>query len=280
MASNALGYNKVDYKKKVQGLATIKAGKDKVRITFFEKEGATLEFDNGEMSKVFTFKELPKFPVIPTNSEDTYFVKLNNDGDEVESISPADGVYTAQVMDMSRPEKDADPAPYEITPRDPKFPAYLAFNVYWKIIEGDFKGCVLNQFFHYSGGSDKPYFAENAENKGYTNWGMPVTDKAKWLPLLQDFCLKTDCVGEPIEWPEDGNVLPELLSRILSNKKKIKLFVKDGYVKELTNSGERQTRIVTDDELDEPTPKSKKTTVSKAKPVAKKSVKKNTDEDL
>jgi hypothetical protein len=284
MASNALGYNKTEYKKQVQGLAVIKSGKDKCSITFLNNKPEhvehPLEFDNGESKKIFLLKDLPKTPTIPTNSEDTYFVKLNKDGDEVESISPADGVYTAQVMDMSRPEKDADPAPYLKKPYNPKFDEYLAFNVYWKVVEGDFKGSILNQFLHYSSG-DKPFFAESKDTPGYANWGMSVTEKATWLPLLQEFCLKNDCVGKPIEWPEDGNVLPELLSRILSNKKKIKLFVKDGYVKEFVGSSERQTRIVNDDELDdEPTPKSKKATVSKAKPVAKKSAKKNSDEDL
>jgi hypothetical protein len=247
--SNSLGYNKTEWKKATQGLAIIKAGKRTARITFDEK---TNHFeDTGSNIKEFPLDELPSSPVIPTNSEDHYFVKLERkEGMDVEYIGPADGIYPAKPIDFSRPEQESDPAPYEIKPD--KFDPYLAFNVYYKINGGDFKGCTVSQFFHYN-------FEEATDPKmrGYASWqGNPDSPKAKWLPRLIEFCTLFDIVGEPIEWPEDGNVLPELLSRLLASKQAVQIVVKNGYVSDVVASG-RSTRIV-EAEDDEPAPRSKK----------------------
>lgn len=107
---------------------------------------------------------------------------------------------------------------------------------------------------------------------------MPVSQKAIWLPKLQEFCEVTGCVEEALPFPEDGNVLPELLSRCLADKKKVQLIIKNGYVDSLLPVGGGRKTIKAED-LDEDEPVKKPVSKGK-KPAPKSKSKHNSDEDL
>lgn len=223
-AKNALKANKSESKKRVSGIATIKTGKDKARITF---QDDNTQFDNGKNVKTFALDDLPRVPKLNPESEDDYFVVLNSDGDEVEVISPVEGVFQAQCVDLSRPNEDDDPAPFEVTPKKEGWASYLAFLAFFEITNGTFKKIKIPYFLHYK-------FSESKEDEGFAAWmGDPENRKATRLHQLIEFCEKLDLVSDAIEWPEDGNILPELLNRILKNKKIVKIVVKNGYIDSL-----------------------------------------------
>lgn len=224
---NVLSANKTESKKRATGVATVKAGEAKVRVTFRNED---TWFDNGKNSKTFAYDDLPKTPKISPNSEEEYFVVLSPDKDEIQSFGPVEGVFTAKCVDLSRPNADEDPAPYEVTPKNEKWEAYLAFNAYFEIQSGSFKKLQIPYFLHYK-------FEESKTDEGMTAWkGDPENRKATRLHQLIEFCEKLNLVAEPIEWPEDGNILPVLLDRILENNKIVKIVVKNGYIESLMSA--------------------------------------------
>lgn len=245
MASkNALSANKSESKKRTTGLATIKAGETKVRISFQDEE--TL-FDNGKNVKAFAYDDLPKTPKLSNGSEDEYFVVLTSDGDEVESIGPVEGVFSARCLDLSRPSEDDDPEPFEVSPKNEKWDPYQAFLAFFEIQSGPFKKVRIPYFLHYK-------FEESKENPGFAAWkGDPENKKATRLAQIIEFCEKLDVVAEPIEWPEDGNILPTLLDRILENNKTVKIVVKKGYIDSLMSAHNEEA----EEEAEEETPKAK-----------------------
>lgn len=222
-----------------QGPAKIVTGEKAAKITFVGENAP--EFDNGETSAKFDLADLPKTPRLPKNATGMYFVKLSRDKDEVLGIGPLEGMFDARVVDLSRPQEDQDPAPYEIVPKDENWNPYLAFNAYWEILSGTFKGSRISQFFHYKFDSDED---------GMTIYdGQPNNPKAKWLPRLVEFCEKTGCVDDPIKWPDDGNILPVLLERILAEGRKVNIVVKNGYIDSLL-SGDSYGDFGDDEDVD------------------------------
>lgn len=223
---NALSANKSESKKRVTGIASIKAGETKVRVTFQNEE---LVFDNGKNSKTFSYDDLPKSPKIVPNTEEDYFVVLAPDRDEIQSIGPVEGVFSAKCVDLSRPndDPDAEPEPFEVNPKegDP----YQAFNAFFEIQSGPYKKLKVPYFLHYK-------FEESREHAGMTAWS-PGNDVWKGrqthLGRLKEFCMKFNAVAEPIEWPEDGNILPILLERILESNETVKIVIKNGYIDSL-----------------------------------------------
>lgn len=244
---NALGANKSESKKRTTGLATIKAGDNKVRITFQDEDTV---FDNGKNVKTFAYDDLPKTPKFTADSKDNdYFVVLSPDGDEIESIGPVEGVFTAKCIDLSRPKEDEDPEPFEVSPKNEKWDPYQAFLAFFEIQSGPFKKVKIPYFLHYK-------FEESKTDAGFAAWkGDPENKKATRLAQIIEFCEKLDVVAEPIEWPEDGNVLPTLLDRILENNKTVKIVVKKGYIDSLMSAYDEKEET---EEEETPKVKSKK----------------------
>ena len=209
--TNALEYSKNEARTK--GIAAVTVGNSKVRV----------EFADGKFDKKFPKDALPDVPTFGSGEEaEDFFVVINADKTEIESIGPVQGIFRARCVDFSRPDgEDSDPAPYEKSGSDGKKEwSYMAFNAFFQITKDRFKGVRIPKFFHYK-------FKDNG--KSYAKWDGSLESKnAKWLPVLVEFCEVMEIVNEPIEWPDDGNVLPELLRRLLANKKEVDIVVKNG----------------------------------------------------
>lgn len=249
----ALNKNALKYKQseaRTYGLATVKVGKSKVKVTF--KDGDSYTFPNDS-------DYLPKRPRLATDTEDIYMVVLTPDKDAIEKIGPSEGHVLAKVTDFSRPDEDSDPEPIDATYIDKKTHEeshYQKFTAFFTVQSGKYKGCVIPHFLRYK-------FADDGD--GYAMWnGNPSAPNAVHLPRLEEFCIKVGCVEEPIEWPEDGNILPELLRRALKADRTVELIIKDGYIntilsKEYEDADEDDVDDVSeDDDEEEVTPKSKK----------------------
>lgn len=265
--TGALGHKEnSEYVPQVSGLATIKTGETKAKVTFDE---SSKEFDNGTSTKTVPLGELPKFPKIQPNSENKYRVRLNKEGDQIDSIFPAEGHFMAKVIDMGR-RKDAEsePEPYEkvFGVGTPKESHHLEFFPIYKITQKGMKGAQAPYFLHYKFDDD---------GKGFTTfYGNPDNPKATRLLQLIDWCNKHGVIDEPISWPEDGNICPELLERALEADREVEIIVKDGYIKELLSVGDYGN----DEESEEDEkPKAKAKTSA---PAAKKVAKHDEDDDL
>ena len=88
-----------EYTPQVSGLARVKVGETFALVTF---EDTSKEFDNGKNVKKIALADMPKFPKLQPNTEKVYRVRLNKEGDLVDSLFPAEGHFVAKVIDMGR----------------------------------------------------------------------------------------------------------------------------------------------------------------------------------
>jgi len=243
--ANKLGYVGNSFEKKIYGVANVHAGKNKIVVTLLGKDGTEGDSYN------FRFDDLPKVPKIQPETEDVYNVVLSPDGETVEKIGPVEGHYMARLVDFGRPEEDADPTPQLIEKQnaDGKPYSYEQFTADFEIVKGKFKGVKIRHWLRY-------LFLENPNQPGFAGWkGNPDNPNAKHLPRLVEFCDKCGMVDEDLEWPEDGNVLPELLRRGIKANRTVDLTIKGGFVSDILKADY--------EEEDEPAPKkaAKKTSV-------------------
>lgn len=214
-----------EYTPQVSGLATIKVGESFALVTF---EDASKEFDNGTNKKKIALGDMPKSPKLQPNTEKRYRVRLNKEGDQIDSLFPAEGHFVAHVYDAGRrPKEDEEPQPYEkvFGQGTPKESRHLEFYFMYKITKGPLKGATAPYFLHYK-------FDDNGD--GFATFtGNPDNPKATRLMQLIDWCNKHIEMEEQIPWPEDGNIVPALLERALEADREVEIIVKDGYIKEL-----------------------------------------------
>jgi hypothetical protein len=191
---------------------------------------------------------------------------LSPDKTEVERIGPSKGLFTVRCIDFVRPKEGEDPEPKDYEGKDKKY-EYRAFSALLEVQSGKFKGCVIPRFLHYK-------FSDNGEGKAAFK-GNP--EKSPRLKELQEFCELTGATEEQLDWPEDGNILPDLLSVILRQKTLFDIVVKDGYVAEMMEQNDE------DDSDPEDAPRSRKSDDEEdeveEKPKAKKPKAKEVDPD-
>lgn len=248
--TGALGHKEnSEYVPQVSGLATIKTGEQFAMITF---EDNSKTFDNGTAKKKIALSDLPKYPKLPTNTEKHYRVRLNKEGDAVDSIFPAEGHFNAKVIDMGRRANEGDdPQPYEkvFGAGTPKESRHLEFYVTYKIVKGAMKGATAPYFLHYK-------FDDNGDGQA-TFTGNPDNPKATRLQQLIEWCNKHGTIEEPITWPEDGNILPELLERAMDADREVEVIVKNGYIQDVLDLGGYDDDAEPEDEEEKPKAKAK-----------------------
>jgi hypothetical protein len=213
--SPAITYKPVQ--SRIYGLATVKIGERAAKITWKGDE---------EISKKVNLENLPDTPKLPTGTEKVFYVVYNSDTGMVESISPERGVFKAKCVDFSRPEKGADPEPIKSAPFREGEPPQLYFKAWFKIIEGNFKGVLVP--------INLPYKLRKAPDGTTTFTSDPSSPKATAVRKLYDFLTVTGVMdGDAILWDDEtGNVLPEILSRILDAKRVVSIVIKDGKITE------------------------------------------------
>lgn len=224
----ALGHKTNDFAKKLVGIVEIVTGEKKAKLTLVE-DGK--KFANGETSITVLLSDLPKRPVLKPGMKDAkqYRVRMNPDGDAVEAIQPVRGMHKARLTDLGkRADKDSDPTPYEkvFGEGTPKENRHLEFFCVYEITEGAYRGVQLPAYnLHYK-------FEEDPQEEGFTRFnGNPDNPKATRLRQLVDWGMVHGNIwSQPIRWPDDGNILPELLERLLDADVEVNVFMDKGYI--------------------------------------------------
>jgi hypothetical protein len=247
---NAFGYKESDEFEEggswLSGLAEFRFSGDekkvKVKVTDYKKK----------VTKVaFSAKLLPDVPE-KFDEDDVYGIslRLDEDGDveEVETIYPAN--WMGEVMrpaDISR--RDDLPTPIDISfQQGTRTIEYQKFIIRLEFVKGEFKGAQVPYWLKY-------VFCERED--GMTMFsGNPDNPKATQIRKTAQFCLLTGAVDENLEWPDDGNILPELWARIEDADVLLITSGKDGQV-------DTVLRYEPEDEEDEKPKKGKKGKKSK-----------------
>jgi hypothetical protein len=235
--TGALSSRPNNFERKTVGIVIATVGEKRVKFEMVE-EGK--KFADGETSIKVNLEDLPVNPKLTTTQTGKqYRIRMNSAGDEVEALTPVNGVHRLRLIDIGpRPNgKDSDPEPYEKQSEwKGKDTSHLEFFSVYKITKGAFKGVQVPGFYlHYKfedDGEGNTRFAGNTENPKATNLAKLVT----WGNLHGMY-------DETIQWPEDGNILPILLERGLENDTEVDGLFKDGYI--------REVMPVQDDEEDE-----------------------------
>lgn len=258
MASNkqAFGQKSQTFEKKLVGIVSVKTGDTKAKFTLLE-DGKT--FKNGEKSLTVALEDLPTNPPLQHNDKSgtkQYRIRMNNDGDEVEALTPVVGVFDMKAVALGpRPNgEDSDPMPKErvFDEGGPKENRHFEFFCSYQIISGNYKGVVVPAYYlHYK-------FQEDEHNSGFAGFTFSLQNKqatrgkqlADWGHLHGVWEVQgTEVMGEPIRW-DDETILPEIEERVLENDATVRGVFKNGYIVELLPS-EELPDFVDEDELAE-----------------------------
>jgi len=227
---SALGQRPANmYEKKLVGIVEVTVGEKKAKFELVAEDGkAQKTFANGKTTLVVPLEDLPAFPKLTSAHTGKQFrIRMNNEGDEVEALTPVTGHYAAKLIELGPTKKGEEPTPYE---KQDNFPgkeesSHLEFFAVYKIISGAFKGVQMPGYYlHYKFEKDEDgttRFAGNFDNK-----------KATRLFQLFDWGKAHGLWDEPIEW-EDVTILPVLQERALENDVTVDIIVKDGYIREI-----------------------------------------------
>jgi len=219
----------VETSKSPSGVAQIKVGKSKVKVTF----------EDGSVDKVFHMDDLPEYPKKLKTGK--YFVVLSGDKTEVTRVGPANtgAPITVRCVDFVRPEEGSDPEPKEYENRKRHY-TYLAFVALLEIQDGFFRKCQIPQFLHYK-------FAD--DGTGYAAFAGDPTKGFRTAQLME-FMEFTGATEEPMEYSE--NLLPEILARIKNAKRDFQVIVKNGYVESMLQADNyEEVDEELEDELDD-----------------------------
>lgn len=238
----ALGSRPNNFEKKTVGIVLATVGEKKAKFEMVDPEK---KFKDGSTVIKVNLEDLPATPKLTQAHTGKQFrIRMNQDGDEVEALTPVAGLYRAKLIDLGpRPQKDADPTPYEKTGEyQGKDTSHLEFFAVYRIVKGAFKGVQLPGYYlHYkfeNDGEGMTRFAGNVDNP-----------KATRLAQLVQWGTVHGLYEEPIAW-DDVTILPELLERALESDVAVDVLIKDGYVREVLPAQDDE------EEMDE-TPKAK-----------------------
>lgn len=215
------------------------SGDSVAKLTSIATEGKERKhkpFPDGESTLKVKIADLPKEAkrVIKANmtSPKEFRVRLNEDGDEVETVTPARGVFTNCKLIGLGP-KDADgkfrPMIHKVyNEGTDKENAHDEFIAIYEIQDGPFKGVQLPGYYLHYKYEEVP---EGEEDEGMTQYNTVDTPQASQLHKLQAWeRTHGGIVDEPIEWPDDGDIRPTLEERALENDVTVTLVFENGYI--------------------------------------------------
>ena len=224
--------------------AKIKSGNQKIRITNLDENQ---DIDDLKIA----FEDLPKFPKIPENYEVAHCsVIYDRENAQVLAINPWRGVFEAIGSDIGpRPSgEDSDPIAEEKDKvgNDGKPYVERKFFEVFKITDKQENG----GFFF--GTTPRAYFQDKFYERADGMTDISGTSKSRWTVKLQDMVIEQGLGDEDIPWPDSGNVLPDLLERLLDNKRKVRLTFKDGWIDSILGIGDNlQVKFEESDEEDD-----------------------------
>lgn len=212
-------WDTIERKGNPKGLATITFGERKVKI----------EFVDGSVSKEFSKDALPDLPKflhkMEAKKKIEAFVVLSSDMSEIQSVRPERGRVKVKCVDFVRNEEGSDPEPKEYQgnekyAKEGQPNKYLAFNALMEVIEGIWIGVTIPLFLHYK-------FTDNGRGKAAF---VGSEEKSKNLRKLKQFCNQTGVTKVQFDWPEDENILPQMLKQIRKVGAEFEVQVNAGYI--------------------------------------------------
>lgn len=228
--------------KSVFGAAQVQEIEGKVKITYLPRKDwktntdVQVNFTDGKVSKIF---EMNKVPVTLEAGFDEILV-VQSDEEGVKAFLPYDGTYKATFVEFSRPNGEGTPPIWKESEKKTwsggkggKAKEYttLDFRAYFKITKNPFfKDAVVVHFLNY-------LFTDNGAGQAAFKFELSSASRAKQSKhgqKLLDMCNTTGMVDEPITWPEDGNILPEIEKRAQKKNKTVVLTFKDGWISDIT----------------------------------------------
>ena len=206
---------------------------------FAERDGkwAVKFIESGEVWK-FDADKLPEFPA-KISTEIEYYVSLALDEFEtkvevVQSIRPLrwrDELML--VVDCTRTDGGkGEPTFYTKTYKYDKGDTEVS-QVNWMLEfqEGDYKGVIVPYNVHYRFTSD----AEGNTIWNFSQYQYEYKNATRIRQVVEFYAEQMEVVSPdwPMKWPDDGNVVPELLARILQKKRYVRTFGKDGWISDM-----------------------------------------------
>jgi len=229
--------------KRVVGAAQVTEIEGKVKITYLPKKDwknnnqeVPVTFTDGKVSKIFEMSQVP----VPLESGFDEVLVVHSDEEGVKVFSPFDGTYKCEFVEFSRPNgegtlpiwKESEPKTWS-GGKGGKARSYttLDFRAYLKISTNRFfKDVVVVHFLQY-------LFTDNGAGSAAFKFELLSPTRAKQSKhgqKLIDLCTAYGMVDTPIEWPEDGNILPELEKRAQQKHKQAMVSFKDGWITDIT----------------------------------------------
>lgn len=232
-------------KKWVGNVVVEKTGELKVKLTSIDaRDGKSKMFPNGELSMVFSLADLPKAakrlikpkekgenkPKSPSDGN-KFRIRLNEDGDLIETITPNVGVFPAKLIGLGPKKQDGT---YSLIHRvynegKENQNEHDEFIAIYEITEGPFRGVELPGYFLHYKFEECP---EGDEDEGLTRFNTADTPQASQLHKLQAWAeVHGNILEEPIRWPDDGIILETLEERALDADRDVNLVFENGYIK-------------------------------------------------
>jgi hypothetical protein len=248
-----------EFAKRWVGVVEVKTGDSVAKFTAVEtfKDGKRKLFPGDVESLKFKIAELPKAaqrvikPGMDTSKR--FRVRLSEDADEVETVTPVSGVFRARAVGLGPKTQDGEyrlihKVYKEGTKDENRHEEFLAI---YEITEGVFRGVELPGFYlHYK-------FEEDPENEGLTQFNTANTPQAKQLHKLISWAeVHGDILEADVRWlsEEDGTILGELEERILENDREVNLVFENGWI-QTVQAVEDYEESEDDDEEEKPAPK-------------------------
>ena len=201
-----------------------KEGTQKWKVTFEDKE-------------VYKFLEdlLPEFPAKVMEGKE-YYVSLIREKDsegsptdvvkEVESIRPMKWRdELVLVVDATR--IDDEPSFYsKKNTYDESKPEIRMVNWFLEFQEGDYKGVRVPYNVHYRFQPD----TDGNASWDFTQYQYEYPKSTRIHQCVEFYDKLMDVLSPPIEWTEDGNIIPALLARILDKKQYLIISGVEGWI--------------------------------------------------
>jgi len=225
-----------EFAKKWTGCVEIKTGDNVAKLTSIQtdKEGKVKKFPGDLESIKVKLSELPKVAqrFIKPNMESKKFrVRLNDDGDEVETVTPYSGVFRGRATGLGPKTQEGDfklihRVYNEGTEKENRHDEFIS--IYEITSDKRFVGVELPAFYlHYK-------FEEDPENEGFTQYNTANTPQATQLHKLIAWAeVHGDILDEDVRWrdEDDGTILETLEERLLENDRDVNLVFEKGYIK-------------------------------------------------
>jgi hypothetical protein len=226
-----------EFAKRWVGVVEIKTGESTAKLTSVDKvgkDGKQKLFPGDLTTLKIKLSDFPKSAlrvIRPNMDTKKVRVRLNEDADAVETVTPVAGVFPARLIGLGPKTKDGEYKLIEKTYNKDteKENSHLEFIAMYTITEGPFREVELPGFYLHYKFEGVP---EGDEDEGFTRFNTVDTPQASQLHKLQSWAeAHGNILDEPIRWPDDGIILDELEERAIDADRPVNLVFENGWIK-------------------------------------------------